>query len=280
MVIATLITPLQSHAQNRSAFNTAAAIVGITAIIGSGVFEYNQYIEMLELNATEYYLSKYPSSKFSLSLVMQEGSAFRDLSNVSVLNFIIEDFDTNIADVSESRKLLSFFLSHGWANEYGIDFTKVIPKEWNKEEWTRFYLQYASLASGVEISHANAIPAFSQVSLTEFESFEGLKIRARIDRGTYSLFEPFINNLGYVSLGSNIVANEMGLNKILSDGRKVLFLPFNSGSEDDLYFVKQFNDDFKIVYNEGNMGIFLLETNDLVEMKREWLNRITNFFYF
>lgn len=274
------LTPSQLKAQNRGGLNTAAALVGITALIGAGIYEYNQYIEVLELNATEYYLSKYPSRKFSLSLVMKDGSAFKDLSNVSVLNFVIEDFDTTVVPDENRRRLLSFFLSSGWANEYGIDFTRVIPKEWNKEEWTRFYIQYASLASGVEIANANTIPAFSLVSYNEYENYEGLKITASVDKGTHGVFEPYINNLGYVSLGSNIIANDMGLHKILSDGRKVLFLPFNSGFEDSMYFVKQFNDEFKIVFNKGNMGIFLLETNDLVEMKRDWLNKITNFFYF
>lgn len=280
LILTSFFLPNQAFCQNRGGLTTAAAIVGITALIGTGIYEYNQYVELLEHNAAEYYLSKYPSEKFKLSLVLREGAAFKDLSNVSVLNFIVEDYDLTQPESHPTKKLLSFFLSEGWANEYGIDFTRVIPKEWNKDEWTRFYLEYISVASGVSVTDATQIPAYSEVSYNEYDSFVGNKFTAPVDRGTHGVYLPFIHNLGYVGLGSNVVAMDLGLHKVLSDGRKVLFLPFSSGAEESLYLVKQFNDDFKIVYNEGNMGIFLTETSDLVEMKREWLNKITNFFYF
>ena len=47
----------------------------------------------------------------------------------------------------------------------------------------------------------------------------------------------------------------------------------------DMYLVSDYNDKFKIIYNERTLGIFLKQTQDLVQLKREVLNDIHKYLF-
>lgn len=69
--------------------------------------------------------------------------------------------------------------------------------------------------------------------------------------------------------------------KIVNKGVKVkskMAIPFYKLSG-DMYVVKDYSDEMKFIYNERSLGIFLKETNDLVQIKRGSLIDIHEFFF-
>ena len=47
----------------------------------------------------------------------------------------------------------------------------------------------------------------------------------------------------------------------------------------DMYLTKDYNEDIKFVYNENSLGIYLKQTKDLVQMRRNSIIEINNFFF-
>ncbi|MFX0555622.1 hypothetical protein ACOCEA_02430 [Maribacter sp. CXY002] len=69
--------------------------------------------------------------------------------------------------------------------------------------------------------------------------------------------------------------------KIVNNGVKVkgrLEIPFYKMSG-DMYVVADYSNEMKFIYNERSLGIFLKETNDLVQIKRGSLIELHEFFF-
>ena len=49
--------------------------------------------------------------------------------------------------------------------------------------------------------------------------------------------------------------------------------------DNDSYLVNDYNKDFKLVYNENSLGLYLKEAEELVQLKTSMLNVITSFFW-
>ena len=86
----------------------------------------------MEQTAVEYYIDKYPDSKtFELSTSSLNGTKLSDLSNVSVVIF-------EVTDISKATKFALFaFTSYGWANEFGIDFSKINWMLFEVDKWNQ-----------------------------------------------------------------------------------------------------------------------------------------------
>jgi len=148
MVFLCLLIPKQTHAQNDGA--AIAGAVGALALVGAGVAAVEQMKERAELTATQWVLSNHPEmSSFSLKTVDFDGKKVKDMSSASVITFKIQEFEPEDNPVLNGKKyVLLGFTSHGWINEYGIDFNKV---QWfmvNKSEWTKMMVAYVKVASG------------------------------------------------------------------------------------------------------------------------------------
>ncbi|MCW5516920.1 hypothetical protein [Muriicola sp. Z0-33] len=77
------------------------------------------------------------------------------------------------------------------------------------------------------------------------------------------------------------VQDNLSKGKIVNKGVKVkskLTIPFYKLSG-DLYVVTDYSNDMKFVYNERSLGIFLKDTQDLVQIKRGSLIELHEFFY-
>ncbi len=61
-------------------------------------------------------------------------------------------------------------------------------------------------------------------------------------------------------------------------GKKGMEIPFYK-LEGDMYLVTDYSDDMKIIYNERSLGIFLKSTNDLVQIGRNSIIDIHEFFF-
>ena len=144
-----LLAPKQTKAQDSGA--AVAATVGALAMIGAGVAAMEQMKERAELTATQWVLSNRPEmNSFSLKTIDFEGKKLKDMSSTSVITFKIQEFEPKDDIVLDGEKyVLMGFTSHGWINEYGIDFDKV---KWflaNDDEWSDMMLTYVKMASGV-----------------------------------------------------------------------------------------------------------------------------------
>ena len=60
------------------------------------------------------------------------------------------------------------------------------------------------------------------------------------------------------------------------ENRGSVILPFKSMGGDS-YFVSDYSDEFKIIFNERSLGFFLKNTSRLVQVKRRLVESITNY---
>ena len=143
-----LIFPQGAKAQDAGA--AVAATVGALAMVGVGIAAVEQMKERAELTATQWVLSNHPEmNSFSLKTIDFDGKKLKDMSTTSVITFKIQEFQPQQEPVLDGEKnVLMGFTSHGWINEYGIDFDKV---KWflvDDTEWTNMMVAYVKMASG------------------------------------------------------------------------------------------------------------------------------------
>ncbi|MDO1512201.1 hypothetical protein Q2T41_05980 [Maribacter confluentis] len=143
-----IFVPKQNNAQDNGA--VVAGAVGALAAIGAGVAAVEQMKERAELTATEWLLANNPDiTSFSLKTIDFEGKKLKDMSSASVITFKIQEFTPGDKPELNGRKqVLLGFTSHGWINEYGIDFNKI---KWfliDEPEWTKMMVSYVKVASG------------------------------------------------------------------------------------------------------------------------------------
>lgn len=230
LVCVGFLTPKNLNAQNDGA--AVAAVAGGIMAIGAGIVAIEQMKEQAELTATEWFLTNKPeSSKFSVKTLSFDGKKLKDMSSTSVITFKIREFDIINNETTLGKKfILAGFTSHGWINEYGINFDKV---EWyliDQNEWLNMMTVYGKIASG--------------------ETDENL-IRETLLNGKI------------VNRSIKSKDNTINFHKI--DG--------------DKYLATDYSSDMKFVYNERSLGIFLKNTKDLVQIGRDDIISIHNYFF-
>lgn len=152
LIVLLLCLMIPKKAQSQSDGAVVAGAVGALALIGTGIAAVEQMKERAELTATQWVLSNNPQmTSFSLKTVDFDGKKLKDISTASVITFKIQEFEPQDDPVLDGKKfVLLGFTSHGWINEYGIDFNKV---QWfmvDKSEWTKMMVSYVKVASGVD----------------------------------------------------------------------------------------------------------------------------------
>lgn len=210
LLIAGMFMPKQVTAQNND--GVAAAAAGLLAI-GGAIAAIEQIKENLEQVAVEQVLTAYPYLvNFELKTGSLKGTKLKDLSSVGVITFEITDRD------SGEKYVLFAFTSHGWANEYGVDFSKLLWKNFTAGEWNKLMQNYIQTASGVELT---------------------------VDE----------------------VAQSKVVNTGVKQGSKFILKFDKIGG--DVYLTSDYSDEFKIVFNERSMGLYLKATRDLIQVRRK-----------
>ena len=206
-----ILTVNNTRAQDKGA-GIAAAIGGIAAI-GAGIAAVEQLEESLEQKAVEHILETYPEiTKFELKSESLKGVKSKDLSNVSVLTFELENLTSPI-----NRYVLFAFTSSGWANENGVNYDRIFWKRFDVSEWNSLIKVYVNTASGENVSES-------------------------------------------IISGAKIV------NRGVKDGGKFIVEFDKIGG--DTYLTSDFSNEFRIVFNEKSLGLFLKSTSDLVQISR------------
>lgn len=224
-----MLIPSKAKSQNNE--GAAAAAAGLLAI-GAGIAAIEQLKEQLEQKAVEEVLTAYPSLvNFELKTDSLKGTKMKDLSSVGIVTFEIKDLD------SSEKFVLFAFLSNGWSNQFGVDYSKLKWKLFSRNEWNKLMQAYIKTASKVEIS---------------------------IDD----------------------VASSKIVNKGVQQNKK--FIIEFSKIKGDVYYTSDYSDEFKIVFNERSLGLYLKESNpdefrrggprgDLVQIRRKSIIKAHSF---
>ena len=229
VLIAVMLFPSSAKSQNND--GAAAAAAGILAI-GAGIAAIEQLKEQLEQKAVEEVLTAYPNLiNFELKTGSLKGTKMKDLSSVGIVTFEIKDIDTS------NKYVLFAFLSNGWSNQFGVDYSKLKWKLFSKNEWNKLMQAYIKTASKIEISVED-------------------------------------------------VASSKIVNKGVQQNKK--FIIEFSKIKGDVYYTSDYSDEFKIVFNERSLGLYLKQSNpdefrrggprgDLVQIRRNSIIRAHSF---
>ena len=146
-IILALLISKQSFSQNNGA--TAVATIAAIGAIGAGIAAIEDMKEQVELTATQWILENHPEmSSFSLKTLDFEGKKAKDMSNVSVITFKIQEFMPKDEPVLDGKKqVLLGFTSYGWIGEQGVDFNKVSWYLVDSDEWMKMMVAYAKVSS-------------------------------------------------------------------------------------------------------------------------------------
>ncbi len=229
VLVAAMLIPSSAKSQNND--GAAAAAAGILAI-GAGIAAIEQLKEQLEQKAVEEVLTAYPNLiNFELKTGSLKGTKMKDLSSVGIVTFEIKDIDTS------NKYVLFAFLSNGWSNQFGVDYSKLKWKLFTRNEWNKLMQAYIKTASKIEISIED-------------------------------------------------VASSKIVNKGVQQNKK--FIIEFSKIKGDVYYTSDYSDEFKIVFNERSLGLYLKQSNpdefrrggprgDLVQIRRNSIIRAHSF---
>jgi len=147
IIIITYLFPKLSNAQNDGA--AVAAVAGGLLAIGAGIAAIEQMKEQAELTATQWVLSNHSElNSFSLKTLDFDGKKLKDMSSASVISFKIQEFiPSDKPELDGKKQVLFGFTSHGWINEYGIDFNKVKWYIIDEAEWIKMMIAYIKVSS-------------------------------------------------------------------------------------------------------------------------------------
>ncbi len=267
-----LFTSIQTRAQKAGEVAAVAAGVIGTAIAAAITIE--QYQEQLELQATQYLLENRPDFKqFELQLLDFRATKVSDLSNVSSVLFSVKGPDF----ANQSRMILLMFLSKGWMNDYGVDFTKVRFELFDKNQWGDLFFTYVSLASSVKITDKMDIPVFVKISSEKFNSLSSELVLTTLDSYGDRIYlekSKYKTDISYATLTTGGIE----IKYFTEDKLETTIIPLiRIENVDNSYLVSDFSSKYKVVYNERSMGIYIKELKDLVQLRRSSINAIQNF---
>jgi hypothetical protein len=258
--------------------NAGIAVAAAGAILGGvGIkLAIEQYKEQMELYATEHIIENQPDiNKFELSLIDYEGVKSSDLSKVSCINFGLKL--TN-GDNSRENKVLMMFLSRGWLNEFGMDVTKVKWKLLTTEEWDNIFFTYIELASQVKLTDKNTLPIFKTTTIKNYSNNEIFTFEQKSE--SYNEIYLKSSESFKIGLGKLVGNNFQYLSTEKStDGNFKFAFPLTQLNNGDTYLIKDFSTEFKVIYNERTMGLYLKSLNRLVQLQRSTVNLIHAFLH-
>ena len=278
ILLFTLIGLILNVHNTQAQKNAGIAVAAAGAIVGAVAagLAIERYKEQMELYATEHLLeSQYDVKKFELSIIDFEGVKSSDLSNVSIINFGVRL--TKETNSYSENKVLMMFLSRGWVTEYGIDVTRVKWKLLSTDEWDNIFFTYIELTSPVKLTDKNTLPIYKE---TENKNYldNGNFIVHRNSSGITKTYQK-LTETTKIGLGKLTGSEFEYLNTLKSnEGKFELAIPLTQFNG-DTYLLKDFSPEFKVIYNEKTMGLYIKSLNRLVQIQRSTVNLIHAFLH-
>ena len=236
-----------------------AVAAGLIAGIAATAIAVEQLKEELELFASEYIIENYDIKAFELKINgLSDKAKNSDPSTVSVLSFNISPIDYQYGnDLASERIALLVFFDSGWRNENGIDITKVKFAPFNKAKWNNLLGGYIGLASGVKIENSK-VPVYKKSRNSESSA------KITVDNEDYEPTGEY-KNFKYIAIERKGIVNS---NSVI--------LPFKKITG-DTYFMEDFSEEYKLIFNERSLGLYLKSVGRLVQIKRSLVDDITDF---
>lgn len=260
LIALVLISPQNSYSQKKG--DGLAIAAGILGGVASAAIAINTAQENLELFATNYIIQEYDFKSFELKINGLDDKAKNfDPSTVSILAYNITptDYDSGEEQIN-GRLTLLVFLDKGWITDYGIDVTKVKYAPFSKTTWNNMIKGFISLASGISINE-DKIPVYNAYD----EKIPNQPYLQYGDKKEY--YYPSVDKKPFSEISIERTGVESG-NKIIIPFKKV---------NGDTYFVGDYSQDYKLIFNEKSLGIFLKQVGRLVQIKRSLINETTEF---
>ncbi len=273
IIVLSLFISRTLNAQKNEA--VAAGIAGVAGIFATAA-AYDQFIEKLENEATEWILSERPELvRFQLKLLNIRGEKLTDLSNVSSCAFLVRGND--FPDF-----VMLWIVSPGWWNDYGVVHSKIVVEIFDKTRWRSVI--FAAIQSGLdyEITNPDSIPIYQTYATSkQAENFwdDAASKNAVIAKSS------FPKMIASPDGTSRVLRAVVSMNTLVSaNGYKYSFfnpmiseLPLElklNKLDGDTYVVRDL-DNLRIVYNEKSFNIFFKGINSLVKFNRSIFEDIT-----
>ena len=282
LCVLTTSTFAQNKAPNpQNTGGVAAAAVGGLAIAAiAGAIAYEQYIETLELQATQQYLNSFKESDiFSVKLLSDQLTSMKDLSSTSVLAFGITEYEAqdNFL-VKPKHRIMIMLLSHGWANEYGINFSFVTTKVLDRNNWNSLYFNYINSMAYPKLSSPQEMKALIKVNQKKYNDASVQKMS--IYNRDIGVDEYFIDGNILIPISSNIKikGNKIAVEKFSPDGIiETYVLASKLKLDGDTYIHSDFDSEISIIFNENRLGIYDKNLKNLVQINNKGVTAIHTF---
>ena len=162
----------------------AVALAGSIVALGVGIAAIEDMKERVELRGTEWLLENHPEIKsFSLKTIDFDGKKMKDMSNVSVITFKLQEFTPGENIKLDGRKQVLFaFTSYGWLNDQGIDFSRVQWYKIDEAEWLKMMIAY-SKGSSMEKNEEVLRDKLKNGAIVN----KGIRVKGKIDIPFYKL---------------------------------------------------------------------------------------------
>lgn len=259
---------------NMAAPIAAGVIGGVAALITIGVI-YDQYIDKVELDATELYLRSGQAAKnFELQLMPNQVSSFKDLSNTTILAFAITESEVNneaAAIYGVQNKVMLMYLHDGWITEGGVNFRYVTTELYDYERWLKLYLACLNLVLTKPIANPDSIPLYQVAWGKSFTEFTGPKLEVGLKQYTL-LPQTFNIRSRFLKLTDRGLYYPRGS----TEEEYHLISPVIAAG-DNQYLSTKFDETTTIIYNEGKFGFYKSDVQRLVQLRTDAVMDITNF---
>jgi hypothetical protein len=253
---------------------TVAAIAAIGLAAGT-IAAVDQMEEQLELYATNYILSTYPNLKgFSVKLLNYDASTYKDLSMINCVIFGFSEYDINNGDKMKNE-IFIIFNSYGWENQFGNDYDKNVYVKMDRDQWNSLIKKYYSIASPFGLNDDNSMPIFEYVG-SDLKSSNIPDIKKLKNPKSKTYFDYYRKTIDTFNFRKQYQLKNDGLWVDIRKKGKFGF-PFYSKVNGDTYFLDEFDENFKIVFNENRLGFFLNKTKELIQIRKNVVKKVTDF---
>ncbi|MBL7941569.1 MAG: hypothetical protein JNM00_02325 [Flavobacteriales bacterium] len=267
-------------AQNRE---DAIAIAGSgIASIFATVASYEAFVDKIEHKAVEWVLVNRPElSQFKLKLLNLRGEKLSHLSDVECIVFSL--------DVPGSGpEILLWFVSYGWYNDYGVNFDRIVVKQFNGNSWRKIVWSYLCAAECNPNLQENRIPYYELVSGGISNANRIWKANLDESPNLSTCTEPNIIPVdsnqfqfkvlkGIVSFDNLIrVTGKSYEFKLPSDDETGSVLTFNFPSQGNDSYCVMSAESVLVIFNERNVGLFLSETGQMVHLTHQIFEKISD----
>ena len=173
------------------------------------------------------------------------------------------------------------FLNSGWINEYGVDFTRVIPLIFTYDEWMSIYKEYLNISGFPKIDNLSEVKVFQKVSEKDYLN-ETERDRHIFTQPGSAASSFFVANERVLKFNDSfrVDKNRVYTTIYTKEGNAIECLVQNRIKlNGDTFLRKEYNSTMSILYNENKLCIFLKDQKILVQLKNSVLDEIIQFFF-